>query len=256
MFAAVVAVAAQRLVAVAPDRGRDLDRAREDIGQDLLGYARRAAAREDCDSDVIQALVTAECVQRPRWVRRLERVKGRVVAGGSYGVAQVYAASPISDEASIDELCHRFHGYYPPRSQGSVRTALLEARIEAHNNDAELVSMVLAEYTRLAPYPEASSERADRDGRPEVEIIDSARAGAVWRLSGTTTLGSGGLVLRALTQGQWTEHAGSAESGPRRQRWQADVPLTAEAVEVNARHGNGAGPSNEDDPVRLDLTYG
>jgi hypothetical protein len=154
LFAAVLAVSARRLVGSSTNQSKDLVRGRSDVGEDLLRYARQSAARQDCDADVVEAILTVEGLQRPRWFRRLERLKGRVVAAGTYGVGQVSAPAPISDEASIDELCRRFRGYFPARSgYGMVRPALFEARVEEHNPDPVFFRLVSAEYRRLADWP-------------------------------------------------------------------------------------------------------
>jgi hypothetical protein len=42
-----------------------------------------------------------ENLQRPRWFRACERAKGKFFKHGSYGIMQVEADSPVSDEESI-----------------------------------------------------------------------------------------------------------------------------------------------------------
>jgi len=236
LFAAVLAVSARRLVGSSTNQDRDLDRGRSDVGEDLLRYARQAAARQDCDADVVEAILTVEGLQRPRWFRRLERLKGRVVAAGTYGVGQVSSPAPISDEASIDELCRCFRGYFPTRSgYGTVRTALFEARVEEHNPDPVFLGLVSAEYQRLVQYPHAKSLQTARDGRPEIEILPPVRVKRNWQLQGTAWLPDGEVLLAALHEGcEGPTRAEVTSDAPLggRWRWQAEVPLNVWSVRV------------------------
>lgn len=69
--------------------------------------------------NLVIAVVLAEVQQRPRWFRRLERLGGKVLGAGTYGVAQVAADNPITDEESIDILVDRLN-------TDAVRDALLK----------------------------------------------------------------------------------------------------------------------------------
>ncbi|MGC4768892.1 hypothetical protein ACLQ25_07900 [Micromonospora sp. DT44] len=100
-FVAVVAVMALR------DNGRQRDieeiveRSRREVGDKLLRCGRQTAAEFDADPMLVEAVLLAENLERPRWFRGLERLKGRVFPSGTYGVMQVWAGKPISDKESI-----------------------------------------------------------------------------------------------------------------------------------------------------------
>jgi hypothetical protein len=42
-----------------------------------------------------------ENLQRPRWLRTLERLKGRFAPHGTYGIMQVESDRPLSDRESV-----------------------------------------------------------------------------------------------------------------------------------------------------------
>lgn len=83
------------------DVGRLVNRSRKEVGLRLRALARSEATRVGADADLVEAILLTENLQRPKWFRQLERVKGSLFPRGSYGVMQVTADRPISDDESI-----------------------------------------------------------------------------------------------------------------------------------------------------------
>jgi len=75
---------------------------RSTVKEDFFSAAKQAAAKYGADPTLVETILIVECLQRPRWVRTLERQKGRFVRRGTYGVMQAYAERPLSDLESID----------------------------------------------------------------------------------------------------------------------------------------------------------
>ena len=75
---------------------------RRRIGPELLNYAWLSALERGLDTRVVETVLLVEAIQRPKWFRRLEWLKGLVFRTGSYGIMQVQSQRPISDRASID----------------------------------------------------------------------------------------------------------------------------------------------------------
>lgn len=71
--------------------GALIERLRARLPDDLREYARRKAEETDSDPDLVEAFMIVENVQRPRWLRRFERLKGTVVRSGTYGILQVHS---------------------------------------------------------------------------------------------------------------------------------------------------------------------
>jgi hypothetical protein len=81
---------------------RALDYSRERVGRVLWERATKVALAHGTDPALVQAILLAENLARPAWVRRLERLKGIVFKRGTYGVMQVQASAPLTDAQSID----------------------------------------------------------------------------------------------------------------------------------------------------------
>lgn len=85
-------------------------RAKKDVGLDLVDWAFETAVEHRSDPILIRSIMFAEALQRPSWVRRLERVKGKVLKRGTYGVTQEAASKPISDREAITRTARKLHG--------------------------------------------------------------------------------------------------------------------------------------------------
>jgi hypothetical protein len=83
-------------------------RSRKDLRPELLEKARELAIQSDTDPRVVEAVILVENLQRPAWIRRIERALGRFRPVASYGVMQVQSATPLTDEQSLELGIRRF----------------------------------------------------------------------------------------------------------------------------------------------------
>lgn len=234
LFAAVLATAFQRLLS-SPGLSveQKLAAARKDVGEDIWAYANQVAADTDCDPELTRAIIAAEALQRPRWMRGLERAKGRLVPAGTYGVAQMTAPRPLSDTQSVQALCREHAGYYPTRSSsGYVRETLLEARIEKHNSNPEFVASVMEFYRHLTPVARYSSAITSYDGRPHIEVSHIERVREQFRIHGSAVIGGPQLCVAYDVGEGWHTPSAIQVSGERRQAWVTQVPLEASRVSI------------------------
>lgn len=95
----------------APDPSEVLRRSRLTIGESIWELIEAEANRFGADLALVQAVALVENLQRPQWIRSLERVKGKVSPNGTYGLMQVTATEPLSDEESVTiAIEHWFQG--------------------------------------------------------------------------------------------------------------------------------------------------
>lgn len=257
VFAAVLATALQQLLRFPSlSTEQKVEAARQDIGEDTWAHIKEAALDANCDPMLMRAIIAAEALQRPRWMRNLERVKGRIIQEGSYGVAQMTAHRPLSDIQSVDALCLEHAGYYPTRrSGGDVREALLEARIEKHNSNPEFVASVMEFYRHLNPWAMDRSATVSYDGRSHIEVTAVRRVGDQFEIEGTAVMADSQLYVGLVEDGEVCELVPVPIHAPkeRRQGWTAQIPL--EASQVAFYKCSGAGLDEIDDSVTVDLEY-
>ena len=117
---------------------------RERIGQSLLDYATLEAKKAQCDPILLEAIMIAESIQRPKWFRRLERIMGLIYRRGTYGIMQVMSDQPIDDKESIDiAIYDHLHGSSDiVDSEGNYNFALLNQYIKKYNPSIAFVSQV------------------------------------------------------------------------------------------------------------------
>lgn len=123
-----------------------LRRSKARMGQDLWDLLTEESQRNNADLALVRAVALVENLQRPGWVRSLERVKGKVFSAGTYGVMQVSSLRPLGDEESIRVATRtrfrntRVRGYRDD----------LEDQLRAYNSDPTFLSLATDFYYELA----------------------------------------------------------------------------------------------------------
>lgn len=171
----------QEITRYQPTASKGFESAKQDLGPELSEFINSESRRMDVCPTFIQSIILAECIQRPKWFRKLENLKGRFIGPGTYGVAQMSANEPIGDMRSIELLCEKFSGYYPLRSpHGQILQQLISAKYEEHNFDPNFVNLALGNFGRLEPSVRQRTETVATDGRGLIELLDIKRNRGSW----------------------------------------------------------------------------
>lgn len=174
-------------------------RAKKDLGPELSAALDRKALEHDASVDFLRSIILTECLQRPSWIRRLERLKGRFFEPGTYGVAQISAPAPISDLDSIEALCRKHSGYYPATNeQGRTNRTLLAVQLETHNPDQVFVAQALDFFDLERSSVRSGSDDIARDGRASIEVIEVQRQYRSWVIE--ISVARRGAVLESRTR--------------------------------------------------------
>lgn len=146
--------------------------ARKDLGVELENKAYELCEEYEVSSHFILSILLTECLNRPRWFRRLEHIKGRIYGPGTYGVAQAYADRPIDDVESIRLLCTEFRGLVLTEDADEL---LLRVHFEKHNRRRSFSDQATNFYWHLGGLITTSSQELDATGRPLLEILPLTR---------------------------------------------------------------------------------
>ncbi|MFY1702646.1 hypothetical protein ACN28G_13020 [Micromonospora sp. WMMA1923] len=182
-FVAVVAVIALRDNSKYHDTEEIVTRSRREVGDELLAIGRQAAAEFSADATLVEAIILTENLERPRWFRGLERLKGKFFSSGSYGVMQVWSENPISDGDSIwiavrqhlsgssaslsysdygfvdhEQLSHALHAYNPNKAFVSLSTDIFQ---HIHDPGSRRVENIESEADPLMEFAEL--DKVDRE---------------------------------------------------------------------------------------------
>jgi hypothetical protein len=256
-FAAVIAAALQKMMRFhTASPGELMVKVRADVGHQLWEEIPAIAAENDCDPELIRAIVAAESLQRPRWVRRLERWKGRLIPKGTYGVGQVSAATPLDDAESLSRLCENFRGYFPARSKwGYVQEGRFMARLEGHNENAQFQRQVYEFYQELVPHSVAKTDADAADRRPVIEVVSVKRVHQQIRISGTAAVYEGTLtVVAEPADSKVPDFITASHGGPQRGQWSLAAPLSTQGLWLSEPSMEESADSNDRRTVYVDLT--
>jgi len=179
VFIAIAGGVAVSVIGKRPDGAQPFDphyfvwRAERDVGIDLTDNAYQAAIENRCDPILLRAIMFAEALQRPKWVRNVEHAKGRFFKRGSYGVTQEYSDRPISDEESIrltaQALSHRW-----ALAEGdwglAAKDGLIWKYASQHNPDARFIQGVQQVYVALQYSTQAQMYQLDSKDIKVLEV--------------------------------------------------------------------------------------
>lgn len=164
---AVLAVYVLNLSRATREAAALVRRSRAELGP-LVNRAREEARSLQVNADLVEAVLLTENLERPAWVRRLERLKGSVAANGTYGVMQVTAEHPIDDEESIREGVRRLAHVPLALDEYGVDADSLNASLRAYNNDNDFVDLArllfweISQTTAESPLQGTSEDAAER----------------------------------------------------------------------------------------------
>lgn len=159
-FATMLSSATRSMLAPHRVEGFEVVRSiKRDIGDKAWRYLVNSTPNKGEFLSFAMAVVLAESQQRPHWFRKLERIGGKFRGAGTYGVAQVAADEPLTDEESIDSMLRRLD---TPEVHFALKEGDYSAEIydvcRSWNEDDSHVSRILDFYDQVKLLRELSDE--------------------------------------------------------------------------------------------------
>lgn len=81
---------------------------KEKINSKIIMTIENESKKFKANSKLVMAVCIVENIQRPSWIRRIERIKSFIYAEGTYGIMQVQSSKYITDEESIKIAVEKF----------------------------------------------------------------------------------------------------------------------------------------------------
>ncbi|NKG21996.1 hypothetical protein [Paeniglutamicibacter terrestris] len=254
IFVGMVVVLLRTVGSFEDNPKKRIERAKHDLGDELQRVIEIEARDNEVSVEFIRAIILTECIQRPRWIRRLERAKGLISGPGTYGVAQVTSPEPISDELSIKVLCANYAGYYPAgHDSNGYNHTLLRVRFEDHNPDPVFVEQATEIYNSLFPDLLDTSQTWANDGRKLIEVLSLNRRGSKWIIKMSLGPAWQGLQMTTLTRNHLEKSSNIEISPDNRFRRFAEVSLPVDVLRVEFDTVDVAMSNDEPDSLVIDL---
>ena len=89
-----------------------------------------------------KATILTESIQRPRWFRRLERLKGILFPRGTYGIMQVRSSRPIGDRRSIERALQEHRAVFARLPDGVAGSPPTWNRLRSYNGSHAFLELV------------------------------------------------------------------------------------------------------------------
>lgn len=116
----------------------------------IWDIAKSAAKKHETEPALVEAILLTENLQRPEWVRRLERMKGRLFHSGTYRIMQVTSDRPLSDRESVEKaVAENLRGLRVERNEFGPDQESLYRILRAYNPDERFVTLAADFYWRL-----------------------------------------------------------------------------------------------------------
>lgn len=117
-----------------------INQSKERISKRTWSYLDKEATKQNANATLLKAICIVENIQRPKWVRFLERLKSYVWKKGTYGIMQFYSTKYLSDKESISLAVT---AYFANTAEVKYEENLREL-IKRYNNNPDYIDLVLA----------------------------------------------------------------------------------------------------------------
>lgn len=209
--------------------------ARDSLGEELFRFAGTEAIAANVDPHLIRAIVLGEVLQRPKWVRRLERFFGYWRSEGTYGVAQAVGSNSMTDKQSITLLVQQMKDLSLDYldSDHRVNTVRFRACVERRTPDPEFSELVLDLYgtKESEVHRECTAQAPDWSG--EICRQRARRLGQIWIIEGNYWARSPEEKI-AVTVGEVDEH----DEAVGRRRFTLRIPVSEDEVKMRLESGS------------------
>lgn len=125
-----------------------IEKSRKSLSAKLVKHISLVCEKHKAKKELVLAICITENIERPAWVRKLERIKSYFFKSGTYGIMQVAAASFIDDFQSVDKAVEK---YFNGTALISFSDGELKYQLSKYNNDSKFIELATAAFYELQP---------------------------------------------------------------------------------------------------------
>ena len=123
-----------------------IEKSKNSLSASLVKHLNTICEKYQANKDLVMAICITENIQRPLWVRKIERVKSYVFKSGTYGIMQVQSNKYIDDYKSIEIAVEEFFKNTASFSDNEITNLLSK-----YNSDSKFLYFAVASYYYLLP---------------------------------------------------------------------------------------------------------
>ncbi len=125
-----------------------IEKSKKSLPVNLVQHINTVCEKHQAKKELVMAVCITENIQRPSWVRSLEKIKSYIFKSGTYGIMQVKSDKYINDLQSIDIAIEKYF-------KGSIHTSFssdeLKKLLSRYNSDSNFIEFATAAFYDLQP---------------------------------------------------------------------------------------------------------
>lgn len=150
----ITAVLVVYLYKLYSSRGKDqeiyLADATRNLPSDIVKLIEAESKKHRANKNLVLAVCATENIQRPKWVRKLENLKGLVFPKGTYGIMQVSSREPLTDEESVVKSVKKYFSH----TRTAKGNSELKKIVMRYNNSEQYIDIVMNVYAFMTSDPD------------------------------------------------------------------------------------------------------
>jgi hypothetical protein len=125
-----------------------IEKSSKSLSAKLVNHINAACEKYKAKKELVMAICITENIERPSWVRKLERIKSLVFKPGTYGIMQVASNKYINDLDSIDKAVEL---HFKGTEYISFSDDELKHQLTKYNSDSKFIEFATAAFYELQP---------------------------------------------------------------------------------------------------------
>jgi len=123
-----------------------LSKSHKQISQTLINFIHEQSEKYKANEQLVLAVCIVENLQRPLWIRKVEKTKSYINKPGSYGIMQTKSDHYLNDKESIEKATKE---YFANSKYEYMDFDTLEKWVSKYNMSSNYVELVKAAYNYL-----------------------------------------------------------------------------------------------------------
>jgi len=125
-----------------------IEKSRKSLSVKLVSHIGLVCEKYKVKKELVLAICITENIERPAWVRKLERIKSYVFKSGTYGIMQVAADNYIDDFQSIDKAVEK---HFKGTAFINFSDSELKYQLSKYNRGGKFIELATAAFYELQP---------------------------------------------------------------------------------------------------------
>ncbi len=118
----------------------------ESIDKEIIEHINQYCQKNSASKRLVKSICIAENIQRPKWIRKLEKVKSLIFRSGSYGIMQVQSDKWISDKESVEKAIVEYFKY---SNSVYLDYSVVEMFVKKYNPSEQYLDLVYSAFNYL-----------------------------------------------------------------------------------------------------------